>query len=311
MPIAPINPANQVADLIKWCTSVLGPCEFGSDPSREHPGQRASIYRLRTLAGGCCVKFQRDFTHWESEVHAYERWAPAFGSLAPQLLAARAEEPLALIISELPGEILEDIQLPPSEETLVWRSAGQALAALHNLSVGEYFGQCHRDGSCAGTLFTDAREYISVEFETWLERGRRGGFLRPNEWATIRAAQSLIPAFAGERPVPCHRDYCPANWLVKNGAWTGVIDFEFSYWDVRAADFTRYPNYDWISKPSLMDAFFEGYGRVFSAAEERQRLVSHTLYGLITIVWGSENQYNAFAEEGRQALLHLAGLVGS
>ena len=301
-----IDPA---ADILRWCTLVLGPCEFVSDPSREHPGLRASIYRLRTPAGNCCVKLHRDPMHWESEVHAYEHWAPAFGAFAPRLLAVRAEEPLALIISELPGEVLEDAQVSPSAETEIWRSAGRALADLHNLEPGGYFGRCHRDGSPAGTPIPEAQEYIRLEFETWLERAARGGYLSPAEWAIVRSAQALIPAFAGERPMPCHRDYCPANWLVQNGAWTGVIDFEFSYWGVRSADFTRFPSFDWILKSGLMEAFFEGYGRVISAAEEQQRLVSRVLYALGAIVWGSENQYNVYAGEGRQALLHLGKLM--
>ncbi len=300
---------NSTDDILQWCASVLGPCEIVSDPSREHPGQRASIYRLRTPAGNCCVKYHRDLAHWESEVHAYEQWAPAFGAFAPRLLAVRAEEPLALIISELPGEVLEDARVSPSAEIEIWRSAGQALARLHNFKEGEFFGRCHRDGSPAETPILEAQEYIRTEFENWMERGARGGYLQVNEWAIARAAQSLIPAFAGERPVPCHRDYCPANWLVQGGAFSGVIDFEFSGWDVRSADFTRFPSFDWIGKPELMEAFFEGYGRVFSAAEEQQRLVSRVLYALGALVWGSENQYNIYAGEGRQALLHLGSAL--
>ena len=82
-----------------------------------------------------------------------------------------------------------------------------------------------------------------------------------------------MQAFAGERPVPCHRDYGPANWLVTDdGVWAGVIDFEFAYWDVRVADFSRYPDWEWIHRPNLLDAFFDGYGRRLTPKEEQQRL---------------------------------------
>ena len=126
----------------------------------------------------------------------------------------------------------------------------------------------------------------------------------------IRAACDLIPAFAGERPFPCHRDYCRANWLATDhGAFAGIIDFEFAYWDVRMADFTRYPDWEWVDRPDLIAAFEEGYGRSFTSQEEQQRLVAHANYALSAIVWGSENAYYGFAKEGRQALIHLGDLL--
>jgi Ser/Thr protein kinase RdoA (MazF antagonist) len=252
----------------------------------------------------------RDSSHWESEVHGYEQWAHAFGDFAPKLIAVRNEEPLALIISELPGKILEEIQLSPSQQQSVWRTAGHALAAFHDLAVGDYFGPCRRGGTCAGTPISDAREYILRDLEDLLERGARGGYLSRDQLSIVQAASALVPSFKGEHPVPCHRDYCPANWLVSgDGAWAGIIDFEFAYWDVRAADFTRYPAWDWISRPDLAEAFFDGYGCSFTYAEEQQRLVAHALYALGAIVWGMENSYFGFAEDGRQALKHLGKLL--
>ncbi len=271
------NDDEMIIKAMAWCASVLGPVEVVSDASREHAGQRAAAYRLRTSSGGCYLKTHRDRSHWENEVHAYEQWAPAFGNFAPQLLAVHAEEPLALLIGELPGTVLEDVQLSPLQAQSVWRAAGGALAGLHSLPAGEYFGACRRDGACAGTPVYDARQYVSSKIEEQVQRGLRGGYLSEEELAVVRCACALLPAFEGERPMPCHRDYCPANWLVSpQGAWTGVIDFEFSGWDVRAADFSRYPNFEWIDRPELVDAFFEGYGHAFTLAEEQQHLVALT-----------------------------------
>lgn len=172
-------------------------------------------------------------------------------------------------------------------------------------------GPCWRDGTYAGTPSYDASEYVSRDLEGWLERGLSGKYLTDDELAIVRAARSLIPAFEGERPVPCQRDYCPANWLVTGeGLWAGVIDFEFAYWDVRVADFIRYPDWDWMNRPDLVEAFFEGYGRSLTPQEEGQRLFAHALYALSAIVWGNENAYYVFAAEGRQALKHLAELLG-
>jgi Ser/Thr protein kinase RdoA (MazF antagonist) len=253
----------------------------------------------------------RDPEHWQNEVHAYERWAPAFGEHAPRLIAVREQEPLALLIRELPGELMEHAQLTIPQQRAAWRSAGQALAAFHVCAQGEFFGPVRRDGRCAGMRIQDAAAYLTAEMDDWLQRGARGNYLNGGELAVLDDARSLLPAFAGEQPIPCHRDYSPANWLVtESGAWAGVIDFEFAFWDVRAADFTRYPGWEWIDRPDLIDAFFTGYGRAFTAREEKQRLFSHALYALGAIVWGEENGYLVFAGEGRRALRQIAGLLG-
>ena len=297
--------------VLEWCATVLGPCEVASDRSRAHPGERAVACRLRMPSGYCYVKTYRDPSHWHSEAHAYEQWAPAFGGLAPRLLAVRDEEPLALVIGELPGRVLEEVRLAASQEREVWCAAGRALVALHDLAVGEYFGPSRRDGTSAGALIHDAREYVSADLEGWLERGARAGCLSADERAIVHAAHSLVPAFAGEPPVPCHRDYCPANWLVTgDGVLAGVIDWEFARWDVRVADLTRYPDWDWIGRPDRVEAFLDGYGRSFTPQEEQQRLVAHVQYALSAIVWGRENSYHGFAEEGQRALQRLGVLLG-
>ncbi|RLT40595.1 MAG: aminoglycoside phosphotransferase family protein [Chloroflexi bacterium] len=296
--------------LLDWCQAILGPLQLISDSSREHPGQRTGALRLRAESGDYYLKIHREQAGWHNEVHAYRAWASAFGGFAPRLLAAHDAEPLALLLSALPGRILEEVRLPAAQELAVWRRAGEALAALHTCAAGDFFGPCLRDGSPAGKRLTAAQAYVGAELEGWLERGMRAGCLTGDEMVLVERARGLLAAFAGERPLPCHRDYGPANWLVDgDGRWAGVIDFEFAHWDVRVADFTRYPNWEWLLRPALTEAFDAGYGHVFSHAEEAQRLLGHILYALAAVVWGAENQYHGFAAEGRQALARLAEMV--
>ena len=205
---------------------------------------------------------------------------------------------------------MDQVQLPVNVEEKVWYAAGQALAGLHGFADGEYFGPCGRDGASAGTSIRDAMEYVSTELERQADEGARTGYLSGEELAVVRTIQSLLPAFGGERPVPCHRDYCPANWQVtEDGVWAGVIDFEFAYWDVRVADFSRYPNWEWMHRPELLQALFDGYGRSLTPREEQQLLVAHTQYALGAISWGREHSYGGYVEEGRQALRHIAELL--
>jgi len=304
------NGDSEEEELLKWCASVLGSLEVVSDHSQPRPGGLSATRRLRTASGYCYVKTHRGRSYWESEVHAYGQWASAFGGFAPRLLAVRDEEPLALIVSEQPGKPLAEAELSASQQRAVWRAAGGALAALHDLAVGEYFGPCRRDGTPAGTAVYDARQHVSTHLEEPLQRGVRAGYLSDEEVGVVRAARGLVASFEAERPVPCHRDYCPDNWLVTgDGVWTGVVDFEFARWDVRVSDFTRYPDWDWIGRPDLVEAFFGGYGRSLTPEQQQQRLVAHVQYALTAVVWGSDNSYHGFAEEGRQALKHLDKLL--
>jgi hypothetical protein len=95
----------------------------------------------------------------------------------------------------------------------------------------------------------------------------------------------------------------------KEGTWAGVIDFEFAYWDVRVADFSRDPDWSWIRRPDLVEAFFEGYGRLLTPTEEQQLLVAHAEYALGAILWGHDHAFYGFEQEGRESLAHLASLL--
>lgn len=302
--------ASQHDVLLAWCGDVLGPFDAVANHTRDHPGDRVAAWRLHTSLGDCYVKTYQDPTFWAYEVHGYEQWASAFGDFAPKLLGVRDEAPLAIIISALPGTILEEARLTVAQERAVWRAAGRALVALHELTRGTCFGPCRRDGTCVGPPIADAEVYLASEFEDWINRGHRGGWLTADELVTVDAARSLLSAFEGEPPVPCHRDYGPANWLVNEaGAWAGVIDFEFAYWNVRIDDFSRYPNWEWIHRPDLVNALYEGYGWTPTPRHEAQVVVGRALYALGALVWGMENEYHGFAAEGRYALQHLSTLL--
>jgi aminoglycoside phosphotransferase (APT) family kinase protein len=301
------TPNTDMAEAIAWCASVLGPVEVLSDDSRAHGGHESSTCRLRAPAGVCYLKVHHTPAHWHNEVHAYERWAGAFGDLAPTLLAVRDRAPLALIISELPGQIVETMALSPRQERAIWRAAGAALVALHDLGPGEGFGPCRRDGACAETFPRDAAETVALRLGREIKRAVQGGTLSDRELATVQAAFERVSAFEGEPPLPCHRDYCAANWLASpQGTWSGVIDFEFAHWDVRVADFSRDPNWSWIHRPDLVEAFFQGYGRPLTPAEEQQLLVARAEYALGAILWGRDHAFYGFEQEGRDALVHLA-----
>ena len=296
-------------DVLTWCSSTLGPCEVVSDDQRFHG--RTLVCRLRLPSGFGYLKIHRDRSFWENEVHGHEQWAPAFGDHTPRLLAVREEEPLALVTGELEGQLLQRVQLAPHQEEKTWFAAGHALSGLHRLPHGTFFGMCNRDGSPAKPTTGDAVAYVAAEFERLLQEGADQDCLTDRERAIVHRVQSLISSFEGEPATACHRDYGPDNWLVtQDGTWSGVIDYEFAQWDVRVADFSRYPNWEWIERPELVEALFEGYGRALTSREEEQCLVARTRYALSAITWGRQAAFFGFEAEGRQAIEHIGDLVG-
>ncbi len=291
-------------DVLSWCKGALGPYRLLSGDARFHG--RTSVLALEARKERYYVKIYRERSDWEVEAHGYLHWAPAFEGRAPRLIALREEDPPALVVSALPGRPMAEVRLTPDQERAVWRAAGQALVNLHEWARGTFFGPCRWDGRPILTPpIEDATTYTLADLAHWVERGKRAGCLAAEELALVEAAQPLAAAFAGEPPVPCHRDYGPANWLIEEGTWAGVIDFEFSRWDVRVADFTRYPDWEWLRRPDLIQAFFEGYGRTLTPQEEVQCLFGHVQYAVAAIVWGYENGFHGFEAEGREALRRL------
>ncbi len=295
---------------LEWCRGELGPCQLVSRHGKTHGGHESSVARLRLDGAYAYLKLHYSLEHWENELHAYRQWAGAFGQRAPRLLAA-AQLPAggALALSELPGQVVEGLDLPHAQGLSLWRAAGAALRALHQLpadSGAAFFGRCRADGAPAEDLPGEAQAYLAQRFGGLIERARRAGCLDAAELATVQAALALVPAFEGQAPRPCHRDYCAANWLADEaGTWTGVIDFEFARWDLPAADFCRDPSWTWLRQPERMQAFFEGYGLALGPREQAQLRLLRSEYALDAIVWGRENAFYGFEREGRTALAYL------
>ena len=295
---------------IRWCAKTLGSAEIVSDHSKVHGGHESSACRLRTSSGFCYLKVHHTSSHWHNEVHAYERWARAFGDHAPVLLAVHDEPPLALVVTEIPGQIAGQAALSTPQQLALWRSAGTAIRSLHDLEPGRHFGPCRRDGSPIASVPTDARSYVRSRLEAAIQRAVEGQYISPAELATLRSACELASAFEGERPTPCHRDYSEANWLVNaDGGFAGVIDFDFAHWDVRVADFARDADWKWLRQPELVEAFFEGYGWAPTPAQEQQLFVARAEYSLSAILWGRDHAFHGFEQEGREALLLIRDTI--
>lgn len=302
-----LTDSHALSTLLAWCAANLGPVHVLSEHSRQHGGHESATYRLHSGAGFHYLKVHQSCVHWHNEAHAYAHWARAFDDRAPRLVAVHDVEPLALIISEVPGEIVETARLSLAQGRAAWRAAGVALVALHHLTTGSCFGPCRRDGSCAGGASITAEAYVAEKLERQIARAVTGGYLHAGELPLLEAALANTAVFAGEQPIPCHRDYCAANWLVNaDGEWSGVIDFEFAHWDVRVADFSRDPDWSWMRRPDLAEAFYEGYDHTVAPVATKQLFIARVEYALGAIVWGRDHAFFGFEAEGHAALAQLA-----
>jgi Ser/Thr protein kinase RdoA (MazF antagonist) len=300
---------NDMDSIAAWAAETLGqPVQLVDDAVRTHPGKVSRLYRLRTVspAKDYVVKSYERRVDWAHEVHAYEQWTPALGPHAPTMLAAQDGAPPTILLTLLPGGEAQGAPLSTERERDVWRAAGHALATLHALPPSRSFGPCDRSGVPTGMRIDDAPGYVTGEFEDWIERGERARCISAAERAFVRSMGDLASVFAGERPTPSHRDWCPANWIVDDvGAWIGAIDWEFAYPDVRAADVSRYPSWEWMDRPDLVEALDEGYRALLTPVDPAQRRVARALYALTAIVWGRETGYAGFEREGHGALSRL------
>jgi Ser/Thr protein kinase RdoA (MazF antagonist) len=90
--------------------------------------------------------------------------------------------------------------------------------------------------------------------------------LSKRDLALVRAEVATLSGLPCPGKVPCHHDYTPRNWLVKDGVQY-VIDFEHAGLDVWLADLARLHLGIWPDRPDLKQAFLLGYGRQLSDAD--------------------------------------------
>ncbi|MBC7807672.1 MAG: phosphotransferase, partial [Akkermansiaceae bacterium] len=97
------------------------------------------------------------------------------------------------------------------------------------------------------------------------------------------------------------------NWMTDtNGQLTAVIDFEHARWDVRAADLNRWWDTDFVEKPRLAGAFFDGYRGGNPDKTLWAQIQALRLLGAAGgVVWATRVGDAPFARTNREALHRL------
>jgi aminoglycoside phosphotransferase (APT) family kinase protein len=235
-------------------------------------GRQSITWRATSVSGEAFfLKRHQHRQHFLAELIALEQWIPALPPAdwwtTPRLVG-KSNELGALVMTVVAGEIFDESGLARSAGAGVYELAGRFAALLHRAKVdAESAGRPRSyDQETIVRLLDSARPYLDEPTVRWIEET----VLQPNLWH-------------GLRTVPVHADYSPRNWIVGYPALVlGVIDWERcrpGYW---LEDVHRTMHDHWHRKPRYADAFFAGYGRRPSEAEERQ---SH-LIALINAVGG-------------------------
>jgi Ser/Thr protein kinase RdoA (MazF antagonist) len=284
----------EYADVLEFAGQVLGPCELEQDYSWAHG--MSAVLRLRDARGvSWFAKQHRERDRHEAEVTAYRQWVLALSGHAPRLHAAD-DVRSALIVSAIPGEPVPwpaaDLRALPDTDRLaeqaLQREAGVLLRRFHDAQ--------------RPVPWDDWGTAKVAEFDGLIPMASR--LLGKRDLALVRAEVATLSGLPCPGQVPCHRDYTPRNWLVKDGVQY-VIDFEHARLDVWLADLARLHLGIWPDRPDLKEAFLAGYGRQLSETDHAILQGVAALTATWLIVKAREIRQPALEDAFRAALQRL------
>ncbi|SIO88508.1 SCP1.305, unknown, len: 296aa [Nocardiopsis sp. JB363] len=124
--------------------------------------------------------------------------------------------------------------------------------------------------------------------------------------ALVRDAALELSRCAPATPVVYrHGDYATRNWLWDPRRGLGVIDFAKAAPGPLVEEFVWLHGAVWLQRPDLRAAFFDGYGRELSQAEERALQLLTVRLAASYLATGLTQGDAALVERGRHGLDRL------
>lgn len=284
--------------LRKFAYDSLGHSIDIKDFSRRYG--RKSITWLITAPGKrqYYLKCHEHRRHYLAEVRALDEWVQCLPNQewwsVPNILTT-ADELGAVIITGLPGLILEDTAVEASTRAKLFVLAGKFASLLHSSRI---------ELSTTST----SRTYTVQELDRYLL-----GAEPYIDRATLTWVDSIVRragAWEGLAIVPTHGDFSPRNWLVCEGtAALGIIDWEQSRPGYYVEDFQRMIQDHWILEPQLKDAFFTGYGRQPSELEWYQANQVVLINAVISVPWSISHGDLEFEQRSRAVIESLKSVL--
>ena len=279
-------------ELLRFAQNYLGNLRRAEFCGWDHA--ESAVWRLETKRGRAYLKAHRQPLKFRQELYVYENWLAALRDQTPELLAVRQNEPRALLLSALPGELAQNIALSGAELARVHRQAGAFLKTFH---------QAGGPDEDEVTL----RAAVEMRLNAWLKRVAPVVPKADIEFTRTVMTEAL-PYLCGKTRVPCHRDYTGRNWLVYGDEFY-VIDFEHSKMDFYLHDFGRLFREGWRFDEGLETAFFEGYGGTLDD-DARRYMTSRALFSAATTIgWAREHGDRAFENVGWEQLEYYRNIL--
>jgi hypothetical protein len=258
---------------MEFAAEVLGPGAFITGACK----RSGTVIRVQDARGSeYIVKHHESRIKHDREVRAYQRWTPALGEKAPQLVAASSPARI-IVVTALAGDACHIA----SDAADIHRQAGALLRAFHDAA------QPHR--------LPGYHDWLAGRAYYWTWKAR--GLLPERDQAIIGAHLNALAAFDVQSGVPCHLDFQPANWLLDQAGTVRLIDFEHARFDLPVRDFVRLHFRIWATRAELRTAFFAGYGRDLTTTEQQMIWHLGALNTLTALVRGDQ-----YATSQRQGL---------
>ncbi|MDF2372098.1 MAG: aminoglycoside phosphotransferase family protein [Rhizobiaceae bacterium] len=292
---SPDHPYNQ--KFVNFARREIGARVRIENCSRDF-GRPSIVWRLTADDGSrTWLKHHEDEKLFQRELIGLEHYVPALGAQpwwsSPALVAKDAETNV-MLMTDVEGEALNTIAATADEEWTMFRLAAKFIRRLHALE------SCAPDASAATP---DLRHRL----ENYLTSGLASIDDKTRKWTQGLIDQAC--AAGPIAPVACHRDFSPRNWLMAQsptGIITlGVIDWERSGQDLWLYDAQRMVYDHWHDKPQLREAYFEGYGRQPTAAEQLQLDAICLVGAIASIPWAQKHRDTHFATLSREIIARI------
>ena len=264
------------------------------DFSRKY-GRKSITWRIKAPLGqDYYLKRHEHRSHYLAEVRALDEEVKSLPDQpwwsVPKVVAT-SDELGALIITGLPGLVMDETPVESSTRTKLFELAGRFASLLHSSSIDL------SSASASQTYTHEALDRYLLIAEPHVDA------------ATLRWVDSIVrrsDAWIGLAIVPVHCDFSPRNWLRLEGrAQLGIIDWERSRAGYYVEDFQRMIQAHWIHEPLLRDAFFTGYGREPSELEWRQANQVVLVNAVAGVPWSISHGDSKFERLNRETIERL------
>jgi hypothetical protein len=235
------------------------------------------------------AKRHADAQRFDQELRAYTTYLAVLRDTTPRLIAHHSSS-RSLLLSMVPGRDCDGLTAGSDHQSHAHHQAGAALRRLHD---------CAADmppGPVGPRLAERTRQ--------WTNRADQAGLLSTAERHHLHSTALQLSGTAMDSTV-CHLDFQPRNWRLNADGRFYILDFEHTRPDARVRDFARLEHRHWAYQPHLREAFFAGYGRSPSSADQQLLQLFGAIEAVTALVRGHETDDPALSAHGRTLLTRL------